>query len=125
MTTPTIAPGCNMPCISVSERHPGLWAYTVEATETGLISALGDEEARRSDDRFQHLVFFPTWSSGEMAFFNVKPGEKFWVDAHSDSGLLVKDMQGSVIFKQEGKIVVLFHDSLGFDAVEAYYAQKG
>lgn len=121
-TTSTIAPGCNMPCISYSTKHPRLFAYTVEATATGLVSALGDEVERKSDDRFAHLVFFPTWSQGEMAFFNVKPGEKVWVEAHSESGLQVVDSEGNVVFKQEGKIVVLFHDSLGFEAVEAFYA---
>ena len=120
MTTSTLAPGCNMPCISYSRRSPGLWAYAVQATETGLVSALGDEDARRSDDRFQHLVFFPTFSQEEMAFFKVQPGAKVTVDAASDNCLKVTGPGFEVEFP--GKIVVLYHGSLDGKAVKAYYA---
>lgn len=120
-----IEPGCNMPCISVSEKHPGLWAYSVEATATGLISALGDEEARKSDPRFQHLVFFPTWSQGEIAFHCLQPGEKITIDAASDSCLKITGEGSPIDLCFPDKIVVVFHGSLSAEAIEAYYAQEG
>lgn len=120
MTTTTIEPGCNMPCISVSERHPGLWAYAVEATETGLVSALGDQDERRSDDRFKHLVFFPTFSSGEIDFHEVEVGQKVTVDAVSADTLVVKGGDIDLVFPN--KIVVLYHGSLDRETVEAFYA---
>ena len=118
LAMPEIAPGCNMPCISVSERHPGLWAYNVEATETGLVAALSGRES--DSDRFQHLVFFPTFSTGTLAFFRIKPGQKVTVDAAAEDTLKVITEQGEATFP--GKIVVIVHDSLDQAAVEAFYS---
>jgi hypothetical protein len=123
MTTATLAPGCNMPCISPSpEKHPGLWAYTVEGTDKGLVSALGDEDERRSDDRFQHLVFFPTWSGGEIGFFRLPEGEKVTIDAVNDSTLQVTLADGFQV-SYPNMILVVFHGSLDFEAVKAFYAK--
>ena len=124
MTTTTIAPGCNMPSIGYSRRSPGLWAYAVESTDHGLVSALGDEDARRSDDRFKHLVFFPTWSKGEIVFFRVPDGEKVTIDATSDSDLEVTSASGETLCTTTEQILVVFHGSLAFEDVKAFYAQR-
>jgi hypothetical protein len=123
MTTTTIERGCNMPCVPYSPERPSLWWYAVEATETGLVSALADEDDRRSDDRFAHLVFFPTWSSGEIAIYQMVPGEKARVEAAADDTLRVVSEAGEVSFPN--KIVVLAHASLDREALEKYYSKEG
>lgn len=123
MTT-ALAPGCNLPSIGFSPRHPGLWAQHITSTANGLISALGGEEARRSDDRFKHLVCFPSWSSGEVVFVRVPDGETVIVSATSDSDLEVT-LGGATIATTKEQILVVFHGSLDFEAVKAYYSQEG
>ena len=120
MLSTALAPGCNMPSIPFSPEHPDLWWVAVEATETGLISALTDEDRRRSDDRFKHLAFFPTFSSGTIAFHAIAPGEKVTIDAASENSLTVTGNSPAATY--EDKIVVLYHSSLDAAAVVAFYA---
>ena len=122
MTTTTIEPGCIMPCVPLSPEHPDLWWYAVEATETGLESALCDEPERRSHDRFKHLVFFPTWSEGRIGFFRVRPGQKVRVEASAENTLKVIGEGFETEFP--GQILVIAHSSLESEALKSYYAQE-
>lgn len=119
MTTSTLAPGVNLPCLSPA---PDLFFYDFTAQADGTVTEVSYGQPERTTAGFQHLAVFPTWSMGEIFYVPLPTGQTANIVATSDSDLKVTFGNGDVIETSQ-QIVVVVHADVPQDALDAFYAK--